>query len=285
MILIADSGSTKTDWVVLHKNKPLEHFYTDGFNPYYFGSDRFLEILEKQLLTQMPELHISSVHFYGSGCSIPENKETISLPLRKAFPNAHIEVWHDLLGACHALLGHKRGIACILGTGSNSCLYDGQDVIENVPSLGYLYGDEGGGIYIGKRFLRDYMTGYLPVEISKAFEDEYHLTIKDILKESYNNPSPNKFLARFPKFVNKYIENEYLHRLVASCFEEFFEEQVKRYTEYKDVTVNFVGSIAFFFEDILKEVAVKEGITVDVIHQKPMSGLIKYYENELLLSS
>ncbi|MFA8449294.1 MAG: ATPase [Bacteroidales bacterium] len=278
MILIADSGSTKTDWVLLKKGKPTELLQTDGYNPYYYGVEKIELIVGDQLIRQIEDANaVKAIYFYGSGCSSPENIEKVSSPLRRFFPLAHVKVFHDLLGAAHALLGKNEGIACILGTGSNTCLFDGSKIIEQVPSLGYLYGDEGSGTYLGCAFIRAYLAELMPKELVKQFEREYNLDQLKVLKESYNNPNPNKFMAKFPHFIKDHIDHPYMREMVKSNFSDFYNHQIARYESCHILPISFVGSIAYHFHDLLNETALEYNFVIGKIIQKPIHGLIDFY--------
>lgn len=280
MILIADSGSTKTDWVLLNKKKASLHYLTEGYNPYYYGTEKIEVIVGSQLLTQLEDpSQVKAIYFYGAGCSTAINNEKVASPLRRFFPQAHITIEHDLLGAAHALLGRTEGIACILGTGSNTCYFDGQKVVNQVPSLGYIYGDEGSGTYIGHRLIKDYLSGYLPADLEKIFEDENELNKAQVLADSYNNPNPNKFMALFPKFVKRHIDHPYLDEMVDTCFQDFYREQLGRYEKCHDLPVSFVGSIAYEFRPQLERLAERNNFKIGKIIQKPVYGLIDYYSD------
>jgi len=198
--------------------------------------------------------------------------------LEDFFRNAvELTVEHDLMAAARALLGREKGIASILGTGSNSCLYDGSDIVENVPSLGFFLADEGSGAYMGKLLIRDYFFGNLPEEIKKAFDEKYQATLEKVLNEVYNKPKPNRYMASFTLFLSEHIENPYIKGIVKKAFTDFFQVQVTKYTNYKTIPFSALGSIAYYFQDILKEVAGEYGIKVSRILQSPMEGLIEYH--------
>ncbi|MCW3076271.1 MAG: N-acetylglucosamine kinase, partial [Bacteroidetes bacterium] len=193
MILIADSGSTKTDWVLLdEKNK--KHYKTIGYNPYFINSENIYHSLSEKLVPNFEPTVIKKVFFYGAGCSTTGNASIVNNALTRCFINSEISVGHDMLAAARALLGNKKGFAAIIGTGSNTCLYDGKEIENNIDSLGYLMGDEGSGSYIGKKIVRDFMRGYLPPELTKNFNDTYHLSNAEIFDNLYNKPLPNRFL-------------------------------------------------------------------------------------------
>jgi N-acetylglucosamine kinase-like BadF-type ATPase len=197
--------------------------------------------------------------------------------LEKVFPSSRMEVDHDLLGAARGLFGNNKGIACILGTGSNSCLYDGKQITENVPSLGYLFGDEGSGAHIGKVFISDYLRGKLPKAISNALDKKFNLSLENILDSVYNQPYPNRFLASFMEFIAGYKDNRYIQSLVHSSFRKFFGEQVTKYADYDKLPVACVGSVAYHFKEIIKEVANHYHIRLAAVKKDPIRGLIQYH--------
>ena len=277
-ILIADSGSTKTDWVLLDNNNIIIQFQTIGFNPYFQSSeDIYMEIKSKLI----PILHnqlesINHIAYYGAGCSTPEKVQVVKQGLYLAFGNIHSEVNHDLLAAARALCGKEKGIACILGTGSNSCLYDGTEVTENVPSVGYLFGDHGSGATIGRTFVQHYFDGKLPIHLVKAFENAgYHREV--ILENVYKKSMPSKYLASIVKFLSDYSNDSYINNLITNCFLDFFDAQVSKYTDAKNLPVNSVGSIGFYYKELLANAAKEKGFLIGNVIKSPIDGLIKYH--------
>lgn len=281
MILIADSGSTKTDWRVIDANQEYEQVNTTGINPQYLETEKIYAIFETELLPQLKEKNISTIYYYGAGCSSPERNKRVEDALRRAFPNSTIFVDHDLLAAARAICGHQPGIACILGTGSNSCLYDGKNIVDNVPSLGFLMGDEGSGAYLGKLLIKAYLYRELPDELANSLKNKYSLTKDGILDTVYGSDIPSQYLATFAKFVYEKRKNPVIKEMIYENFEEFFERHVSKYEGFGELPVNFVGSIAFHFADTLKLVAKKYGAHIGTIISSPSEGLIKYHQ-ELL---
>lgn len=276
MKLIADSGATKTTWSLLTDSGAMTHD-TAGFNPYYNGPDVLRQILEKEMNPDIMEAAISHIYYYGSGCSTEKNCGIVSNALALHFPEARIEVQHDLLAAARALLGRSEGIACILGTGSNSCAYDGEKITANVASLGYMLGDEGSGAYIGRKFLSAYLKKKLAREILDAFNNEYHYSLEDILRSVYNEGNPSSYMASFTRFLAKHEHHDDVREILHASFVEFFEESVSKYDRYKQLPVSFVGSVAFHFRHILNEAAWQAGISLGRIEQAPMEGLIRFH--------
>jgi len=277
MILIADSGSTQTDWVLINKDGQTKRYETVGFNPYFVPAHEMTEILDKFLVPFINNKEVKEVYYYGSGCSTKNKCFIVEEALERVFPNAELEVEHDLLGAARGLFGNKAGIACILGTGSNSCLYDGTTIVENVPSLGYLFGDEGSGAHIGKIFISDYLRAKLPKVIAMAFDEQYHLTLENILDSVYNKPWPNRFLASFMEFIAGYKDNKYIQSLVHSSFRKFFGEQITKYTDYDKANMSSVGSVGFYFKEVMYEVADSYHVKLKAVKKDPIHGLINYH--------
>jgi glucosamine kinase len=278
MILIADSGSTKTDWRIVTADTVLDQAQTAGFNPMYQEADEIYKELHDVLLPQLHGRRPSAIYYYGAGCSSPERNKRVEDALYRAFPESVLYVDHDLLGAARALCGRKPGIACILGTGSNTCLYDGKDIIDNVPSLGFLLGDEGSGAYMGKLLIKAYLYRELPEELALSLKNTYNLTKDGILDTLYGSSIPSRYMATFAKFMHEKQKNPIIRAMIYENFSEFFERHVLKYEGHENLPVNFVGSIAFHFGDILKQVAQKYGLTVETIIKSPSEGLITYHQ-------
>lgn len=277
MQLIADSGSTKTTWVLTEKGAVKARINTAGLNPYFHTSESVEAVLVTELVPFIVPDHIKEIHFYGAGCSTEKNNEMIADALQIFFRKAFPLIYHDILGAGRAIFGKKEGIAGILGTGSNSCYYDGENCFSKVDSLGYLFGDEGAGSYLGKQFIGKYLTKQLPEDIRKNFDNKYKLTLEDILNSMYNRPFPNRFLASFSEFLAPNQQHPFIHRLVKEAFIAFFNAQIKQYENYNTLTVGFVGSIAHYYREILLEAAKEEGIRVGTILSAPVEGLIHFH--------
>jgi len=277
MILIADSGATKTHWVLIDGKSVVEEIYTPGFNPYYYGTDDFEQALSEILSEEMKGHTVSHVFFYGSGVSSKANKRIVENILTVLFPDAVIETYHDLHGAAIALLGDKEGIACILGTGSNSCLWDGRKIVANVPSIGYLLGDEGSGTYIGKLLVRDVLLGEADKEVSGMFYAYNKLDFSGTLDHIYKETNPNLFFSKQTRFLKANLSNPYCRQVVRHAFEDFIKVQLSKYPGFDLLPVCFVGSIAVNFKEILLEVLSQHGIKASKIIKEPMEGLIEYY--------
>lgn len=284
MILIADSGSTKTDWRFVTSNSVLSQAQTAGFNPMYQEAEEIYQELKDVLLPQLAGNSPTAIYYYGAGCSSPERNQRVEEALRMAFPSSEAFVDHDLLGAARALCGQNAGIACILGTGSNTCLYNGTDITDNVPSLGFLLGDEGSGAYMGKLLIKAYLYRELPEDLATSLKNTYSLTKDGILDAVYNSSIPSRYMATFAKFMFDKQKHPVVHAMIYENFAEFFERHVVKYEDHENLPVSFVGSIAFHFQDILKKVAQKYGLQIGTIIKSPSEGLIKYHQ-ELLLAS
>lgn len=280
MILVADSGSTKTEWWWYDKNNEIKKFITIGFNPYFIKTEEIYNVLKTKLIPEIDFQAVNKIFFYGSGCSSKENNDIIYVACKKAFPNAiKIEVRGDTLGAARALFGHESGIAGILGTGSNSVYYDGKKVVECVSSLGYVIADEGSGARFGTTLIREYFKNEMPVEIKVAFEERYNPILSVVLDAVYRKPHPNRFLASFCDFLSFHKEHPYIQNLIRKEFQAYLKYQVCKCPDHHKLMLSLVGSIAFFLGDFLREEAQHMGIEVGTILRSPIEGLIKYHQD------
>ncbi|WP_400191373.1 N-acetylglucosamine kinase [Hymenobacter sp. B81] len=278
MILIADGGSTKSSWCQLTEGSPDRvYFNTEGYNPDFMPTAAIAASLDKNLPDTLPRPQVTEVHYYGAGISSAKKAEQVAQAMRQIFPQARVLVEHDLLAAARALLGRKPGFGAILGTGTNSCLYDGQQITYNVDSLGYFLGDEGSGSFIGKRLLRDYLRNLLPDGLQDTFRETYNLTRDDILDRLYNQPLPNRFLASFAKFAYDNNNVSYCREIVREGFETFFQNLVLHYPRYQEYTFNCVGSVGYNFRDALAQVARSHGMEVGKIIRSPIDDLVDYH--------
>ncbi|HMT27753.1 MAG TPA: N-acetylglucosamine kinase [Bacteroidia bacterium] len=279
MILVADSGSTKADWISGENGTVNAEFHTKGFNPFFH--DKSFIIPELEANKGLVAIHdkVQEVYFFGAGCSSEDRNAIIKEGLSSFFTNAHIIVDHDMLGCALSVCGGKAGMACILGTGSNICYFDGSNISDTRHGLGYVIGDEGSGSYFGKKLLAWYLYKILPPDLDKAFKDKYKLDKEKIIQKVYKEPDPNVFLASFAKFLSDHKEHEFIRKMIYTGFEEFFVTNVLSYKESKKVPVHFVGSIAWHFKDILEQIAQEKGVTVGNVIQKPVNGLAAYFLN------
>lgn len=280
MILIADSGTTKTDWRSIDVNGNINQYKTSGINPNYMSPEVIKKIFLEELSPQV-DVKIDQLHFYGSGCSSQKAKSIINQSFQEVYPDTTVEVQHDLLAAARALCGHDEGIACILGTGANSCLYDGNDIVENVPSLGFIMGDEGSGTWLGKELLIAFMRKELPDDIRQKLIKRFDLTNEKVIENVYRIPSPSKYIAGFSKFIFQNLKHPYLFLLVHRGLTLFFEKNILQYTDYQQKQVHFTGSVAFYYANILRKVAEEKHVALRNITENPIAGLTLYHQNSL----
>lgn len=276
MKLIADSGATKTDWCIGKSPTDCRIIQTQGINPFHQSKEHIRMVLSEELLPQLEkEESITHIHFYGAGCT-PEKSVILKGILRTIFPEADISVESDLLGAARSLCGKEKGIACILGTGSNSCEYDGEKIVSNVSPLGYILGDEGSGAVLGKRLVGDCLKRQLPEAICQAFLKETRLSPAEIIDKVYRQPQANRFLASLTPFLLAHRETPEIHALLLSCFTDFFRRNVMQY-EYQRKEVHFTGSIAWFFKEEVTEAAHALNIRTGKFIKSPIQGLTIYH--------
>ena len=277
MILLADSGSTKTDWCLAENGKALKSIKTRGTNPFFQTEDEIAAEIEASLLPELPSNEIDDVFFYGAGCTA-EKQPVLEAALRRHLNvKGRLEVASDMLAAARSICGHEAGIACILGTGSNSCLYDGEKLVKNVSPLGFILGDEGSGAVLGKLLVGDVLKNQLPKALCEKFLKEYNLDRMAIIQKVYKEPAANRFLASLSPFLIQNIEEPAIHRLVLNAFKAFFVRNIENYEGYKQLPVSFVGSVAHYYRDVLGEAAKALDITIGNIIKSPMEGLLKYH--------
>ena len=281
MILIADGGSTKSNWCQLNDDHNRVYFNTEGYNPDFMTTAAIAASLGQSLPDTLPREQVKEVHYYGAGVSSVAKADVVGRAMQQLFPQAQVSVTEDLLAAARALLGHGPGFAAILGTGTNSCLYDGQQITYNVDSLGYFLGDEGSGSFIGKRLLRDYLRGHLPDGLQEIFRETYNLGSRnEILDQLYNQPLPNRFLASFAKFAYDHNNVSYCREIVLQGFETFFQNLVLHYPDYQRYSFNCVGSVGYNFRDALTQVVRGHGMEVGKIIRSPIDDLASYHEGK-----
>ena len=273
-LLIADSGSTKTDWSLLQDGDVTKRVVSLGINPFMVPADEISRIVMQELIPHLSQ-PIDAIRFYGAGCR-GKQRRVVKSVLQQVLNTEDVNVESDLQGAAIALCREEKGIACILGTGSNSCLFDGQTIVENVAPLGFILGDEGSGAVLGRRFLSDLLKNQLSTQVRSCFEAQYSLSVEDIVQRVYKQPFPNRFMAGFAIFLGKYKHLEEIQALVKSEFERFFRRNVAQYN-HPDLAVHFVGSIAFYFRVELQTVAVDLGYRIGRILKSPIAGLEKFY--------
>lgn len=278
MILIADSGSTKTDWRLISEKEELKSICTPGINPFYQTEEEIENQISTLLYPELMGFSVKKIFFYGAGCSFDEKKQMVKNAIAVSFPKAQIEIESDLLAAARGLFQKENGIACILGTGSNSCYYDGKNIIHNVSPLGFILGDEGSGAVLGKKFAADCLKNQLPEKLKEKFLKQYDLTPAQIIENVYKKPFPNRFLAQFTRFLSENITEPSIYNIVFESFTDFFTRNIMQYNNYKEYPVCFIGSIAYYFKDVLEVAATELDIRIGTICQSPMTGLIKYHQ-------
>jgi len=277
MILIADSGSTKTRWCVAENGHTLQVLQTSGINPFFQSEEEIHSRLIEELLPQLAvDIHkISAVYFYGAGCAFGK-EDIVKGAIEKVLKTPLVEVHSDLLAAARSLCGRQAGIACILGTGSNSCFYDGQDIVQHVSPLGFILGDEGGGAVLGKLLVGDLFKGILPEELKDKFLSQYNLTPAVIIDRVYRQPFPNRFLAGLSPFLAENIDEPMIFALVLNSFKAFIVRNVKHY-DYHTWPVHFTGSIACYYSEALAQAASETGIRLGIVTQSPLDGLVAFH--------
>jgi len=275
MRLIAESGSTKAEWCLLEGNYVSEHTFTEGINPFFQTRREISRCIRLQLPEKFFTRKLDEIFFYGAGCTSDEKKNIVKASLISQF-RTPVHVDSDLLAAARSLFGEKKGIACILGTGSNSCFYDGNRIINNVKSLGYVLGDEGSGAVLGKMFLSDCLKNLAPAEITEKFYDIYRITSDDVLDLIYNQAFPNRSLSTFSFFLSDFVDNEYVYDLIYKNFKRFFKRNILQY-DYQKYPIGFIGSVAESYKDILLSVAKEFDAEISQIVESPMKGLVNYH--------
>lgn len=279
MIIIADCGSTKTDWVLLDKGNVTARLKTQGLNPTQQDTDEIFGILSDELSSKIDTSRPETVHFYGAGCAYENANRRMHEALEQVFATKDIRINSDLLGAARALCGRDEGIACILGTGSNSCLFDGKKIVENTPSLGYVLGDEGSGTHLGRQLVSDCLKKQLSPELCSKFLAKYDLSLANILENVYHAPMPNRFLASFTPFLAEHRKNVEIRDLLKRCFTLFFQRNTMIY-RHSWLPIHITGGIGMAFAEEIKETAESLGLSIGNIVESPMNGLINYHSVE-----
>jgi N-acetylglucosamine kinase-like BadF-type ATPase len=279
-ILIADSGSSKTEWKIIEDNIPGESIFSSGINPYFLTSEEILELLGNEI-RQLSGSSFSGIWFYGSGCNSSTKGDIVRSAIDRFFDSGDTFIGSDLLAAARSLCLSKPGIACIMGTGSNSCYYDGERIVSNIPPLGYILGDEGGGAVLGRKLLSGILKKQIPVGIRENFLERYRMTTAEILDNVYTKPFPNRFLGQFARFLSDNIDMPELKEIVVSSFEDFIIRNILQYPESGYLPVHFTGSIAFHFREILIEQLTRNKLIPGDITLTPIAGLVQYHLNNL----
>ena len=275
MKLIAESGSTRTEWALVEDNHLVQRVFTEGLNPFFQTRREISRSVRLGLPESFFKKKLDQVYYYGAGCSSYEKKNILGASLVAQFKTP-IQVESDLLAAARGLFKCEAGIACILGTGSNSCFYDGKIIVKNVKAAGYILGDEGSGAVLGKLFLADLLKGLAPKELANEFHEKFRISVNDVMESVYNLPFPNRFLGTIAYFLGDYMDDEYVYNLLTNNLRSFFNRNVCQY-DYINYPIRFVGSLAYAYPDILQEVAQEFGVEIDVIEETPMNGLIEFH--------
>ena len=278
MILIADCGSTKTDWVLCNGSNVVKRVKTQGLNPTIQSSDEILAVLTDELVDNIDTTAPQKIFFYGAGCAYETANNRMKKALEAIFTTKEIEIYSDLLASARALCGHEEGIACILGTGSNSCLYNGKEIVDNTPSMGYILGDEGSGAHLGRQLVSDCVKRQLPKEIREKFLQQYKLDLATILERVYHTPLPNRWLASFTPFIQENKKSPEVHTMLKNCFTQFFQRNVMVYRR-SWLPIHISGGIGISFSEEIRETAESLGLSVGNIVESPMEGLIKFHSN------
>ena len=276
MILIADSGSTKVDWSVVDNGKLVKRAFTKGINPFFQSEEEISNEIETTLILQLDTQDFDAVYFYGAGCTF-DKVEIVKRAIQKNIKVIkEVEVSTDMLAAARGLCGYSSGIACIMGTGSNSCYYDGKNIVDNVSPLGFILGDEGSGAVLGKLFVSDLLKNQLTPGLKEKFLAQFNLTVGDIIDRVYRKPFPNRFLATFSPFISEHLDDPGVRMLVMNSFKSFLKRNVMQY-DFEGKPVGFVGSVAFHYREVLEEAVNDMHLKMGKIVQSPMEGLIEYY--------
>ncbi|MBK7735459.1 MAG: N-acetylglucosamine kinase [Chitinophagaceae bacterium] len=279
-ILIADSGSTKAEWCLLDGNKK-KRVITTGLSPYFVSGQQMQQVFKEVLYPKISQQLPDEIFFYGTGCSNPQNIKTIKAALKSVFTKSAISVDHDLIGASRALCGHKKGIACILGTGSNSCFYNGKKIVKNSPGLGYVLGDEGSGAYLGKKVVQYFLYNTFEPDLMDRFNAKYHLSASEILDSVYKQPLPNRYLAGFCMFLSENRGHYMIENIIEDGFNDFFFNHIYKYRESWTLPINFTGSVAYAFKDVIKDLCNAYELQLGKVIKAPMEGLVNYHKGIL----
>lgn len=275
MILVADSGSSKTDWMG-YDNGEIITFNTKGINPYFLNEHEIYKVLAKNEDFAPYASKVQEIYFFGAGSSSPDKHEVVSNGLSLFFKKAFISVDNDLVGSAYATCGHEKGLSCILGTGSNISYFDGKHVHDSTHGLGYVLGDEGSGTYFGRKLVTSYLYGHMPANLGKQFAETYDINKENVITNIYQRPFPNIYLASLSRFMASHMDHPFIIEVLRAGFQEFVDTNIKDYTDYKNLNCHFIGSIAYFYQDILRTVCESNEIKLGNIYQKPIHGIFNY---------
>ncbi|MCW3110705.1 MAG: N-acetylglucosamine kinase [Segetibacter sp.] len=276
--LIADSGATKCEWCLVNNGKK-ETIITSGISPYFLDESHIVELLKKDLLSKLKNVQVEEVHFYGTGLGNPKNVTIIKRALKKLFISAKITANTDLLAAARSLCVNEKGMACILGTGSNSCYYNGKKIMKNIASLGYVLGDEGSGAHLGKKVIQYYLYNTFDEDLKSRFDAQFVTTYMEILENVYQKPFPNKYLASFTAFLSENRSHYMVENILEDGLNDFFFNHLNKYSESWTLPINFVGGVAFAFKDVLQELCNSYQLELGKVLKAPMEGLVQFHSD------
>jgi glucosamine kinase len=277
--LIADSGATKAEWCLLNNGKK-KTLFTQGISPYFLNTNQIAELVTKELSPKLKNITVDYIYYYGTGCSNSDNARSIKKALTKIFPKADVSVNTDLMGAARAVCGHEKGIACILGTGSNSCYYNGRSIVRNSPGIGYVLGDEGSGAYLGKKVLQYYLYDTFDEDLRARFDAKFVTTGSEILDNVYKKPLPNRYMASFALFLAENRGHYMIENIVEDGLNDFFFQHLCKYNEVWKYPVHFIGSVAWGFKDVLDQLCHSYEFELGTVIKNPMEGLVKYHKDD-----
>jgi N-acetylglucosamine kinase-like BadF-type ATPase len=275
--LIADSGATKAEWCLI-QNGRKKTIFTQGISPYFLSTDQIVELLRNELVPKIKNAEVDEVFYYGTGCANPDNAKSIKKAIKTVFDKSEIDVQTDLMAAARAVCGNEKGIACILGTGSNSCYYNGKKIIKNSPGLGYVLGDEGSGAYLGKKVIQYYLYNTFDEDLRSRFDAMFVTNASEILDNVYKKPLPNRYLASFTMFLAENRGHYMIENIIEDGLNDFFFQHLSKYNEVWKQPVSFVGSVASGFKDVLQDLCDSYGFDMGVILKNPMQGLVKFHQ-------
>lgn len=274
--LIADSGATKAEWCLLNNGKK-KILFTQGISPYFLSTDQIAELVTKELAAKLKNTTVEQIHYYGTGCSNIENAKSVKKALARVFPKAGVHVNTDLMAAARAVCGYEKGVACILGTGSNSCFYNGKNIVKNSPGIGYVLGDEGSGAYLGKKVIQYYLYNTFDEDLRARFDAKFVTNASEILDNVYKKPLPNRYLASFTLFLVENRGHYMIENIIEDGLNDFFFQHLCKYNEVWKYPVNFVGSVAYGFKDVIDQLCHSYEFDLGKVLKNPMEGLIKYH--------
>ena len=277
-ILLADSGATKCEWCLAETKKRTKTVFTQGISPYFLSTPQIETIIRTELLPNFKKVpNIEAVHYYGTGCSNPENIKIVKKAIAKSFPGSEVQVNTDLMGAARALCGDEKGIVSILGTGSNSCYYNGKKIVKNSPGIGYVLGDEGSGAFLGRKVLQYFLYNTFDEELRYKFDAKYATTNVEILENVYKKPLPNRYLASYTLFLAENRGHYMIENIIEDGLNDFFFNHLCKYTESWTMPIHFVGGVSFAFSDVIKDLCHSYEFDLGTILKNPMEGLIQYH--------